>query len=75
MVCLQVSERAPAAAADELELSNVIAADWSPDGREIAMVRTGSRPDALELWTVYASGTDAHLLSQDIPGTDATVDW
>jgi TolB protein len=55
--------------------SNVIAADWSPDGREIAMVRTGSGPDVLELWTVDASGTDARLLSQEIPGTDATVDW
>lgn len=55
--------------------SDVVAADWSPDGNQLAMVRTGARPGTLQVWIADADGTNAHAIGLPLSGTAASIDW
>lgn len=62
------------AAAQMLPLRNVVAADWSPDGTQVAILRTAPN-QFLQLWIANADGTGLHAIGQPFPGTEGTVDW
>ncbi len=53
----------------------MIAADWSPDGARIAVVRPGQSPGMLQLWIVDVNGNSEHPVGSSIRGLEATVDW
>jgi Tol biopolymer transport system component len=58
-----------------LKIFDVVAADWSPDGSRLAIVRPGDDPDTLQLWIAGADGSGLHSVGEQLPGTDATLDW
>jgi Tol biopolymer transport system component len=53
----------------------VIAADWSPDGSGLAVVRTGPKPKTLQLYVGRSDGQGLRPMGGPFTGTDATVDW
>jgi len=55
--------------------SDVVAADWSPDGKQLAIVRTGSQPGTLQVWVADADGAMAHPIGLPLSGTAASIDW
>ena len=55
-------------------LYDVVAADWSPQGDRIVIVRRGALR-TLQLWVANSDGTDLHPIGQQVPGVAATVDW
>ena len=54
---------------------DVVAADWSPDGASIAMVRAGEVPRRLQLWITSADGSNARSIGGWIDGTEARLAW
>jgi hypothetical protein len=58
-----------------LPLFDVIAADWSPDGAALAIVRPGERPRTLQVWLAGADGLNLRPVGNPVPGTHATIDW
>jgi Tol biopolymer transport system component len=55
--------------------TNVIAADWSPDGKRLVVIRTDPDGSSLQVWVGNANGTDLAQVGGKLPGTNATVDW
>jgi len=53
----------------------VVAADWSPDGSKLVVVRHGPRPRTLQLYTGRSDGTGLKPVGKPVAGTDATIDW
>lgn len=58
-----------------LDARDVVAADWSPDGRRLAVLRRGAGRETLRLWVGNADGTGLRSVGGELPGTDGTVDW
>ena len=54
---------------------DVVAADWSPDGTRLAVVRTTAARNTLQLWVGKSTGADLHPVGRPFAGTDATIDW
>jgi Tol biopolymer transport system component len=55
--------------------TNVIAADWSPDGKRLVVIRADPDGSSLQVWVGNADGTDMAQVGGKLPGTNATVDW
>jgi Tol biopolymer transport system component len=56
-------------------LDDVLAADWSPDGTSVAVVRPSGEAGRLQLWIARSDGSNAHAIGASVPGRSATVDW
>lgn len=54
---------------------NVVAADWSVDGKQLVVIRSNPSTSTLQIWIGSADGSHLHQVGEPIPGTDATVDW
>jgi Tol biopolymer transport system component len=55
--------------------TNVIAADWSPDGKRLVVIRADPDGSSLQVWVGNADGTGMAQVGSKLPGTNATVDW
>lgn len=56
--------------------SHALAADYSPNGRWIAIVKwVGPPPVHMRLWVMHPNGSGAHPIGPLIPGDYASVDW
>jgi hypothetical protein len=55
--------------------TNVIAGDWSPDGKRLVVIRADPDGSSLQVWVGNADGTDMAQIGSKLPGTNATVDW
>ena len=63
-------------AAPLLTWPDVVAADWSSDGSQLAVVRlTGNAVPTLSVWVGNADGTGMHVIASGIQGSYATLDW
>jgi hypothetical protein len=54
---------------------NVVAADWSNDGRHLVVIRRDAKTATLQVWVGNADGSGLHQVGDPVPGADATVDW
>jgi Tol biopolymer transport system component len=55
--------------------SEVLAADWAPDGSHLAVARPGSEPNTVQVWVGNAEGSNLKAHGQPLRGQDATLDW
>src|SRR2546427_6427560 len=55
--------------------SGVVAADWSPDGSRLALVKPGSKSNTLQMYVGRSDGSRLKPLGKPVKGTDATIDW
>ena len=54
---------------------NVVAADWSQNGRRLVVIRLGVATSSLEIWVGNHDGSNLQQIGDALPGTGATVDW
>jgi Tol biopolymer transport system component len=54
---------------------NVVAADWSQDGKRLVVIRLDPATSSLQIWVGNEDGSNLQQLGDALPGTSATVDW
>jgi TolB protein len=55
--------------------NTIVAAAWSPDGRQIAFAMAVDQAEAYELFIMSADATNVRRVSQGISGIGGSVDW
>ncbi|MEP7137073.1 MAG: hypothetical protein ABI904_19265 [Chloroflexota bacterium] len=55
--------------------NTIVAADWSPDGKTIAFAMAVNAPNAYEIFTMQADGSNAQQLTNGLAGIGGSLDW
>lgn len=55
--------------------NTIVAVDWSPVGNRIAFAMAVDQPDAYEIFTMNADGSDVRQLTRNLPGIGGSIDW